>query len=358
MNKRALIAMSGGVDSSVAAYLTKKEGFECTGVTMKLFVNDDVGVSREKACCSLEDIQDAGNVCYSLGIPFYVMNFTSDFKSKVIDRFVNSYEIGETPNPCIDCNRYLKFEALLDKAKQMDFEYVVTGHYAQIEYDKLKDRYLLKKGIDATKDQSYVLYSLTQEQLKHTRFPLGGMGKNEVRDLARENGFINSDKKESQDICFVVNGDYTDFIRQYTGKSYPPGDFVDMEGNVLGKHKGIIGYTIGQRKGLGLSLPEPLYVVSKNLENNTVVLGKEKDLLKKEVIVENFNWIASPKPEKEFKAKVKLRYQQKEQEATIYPLEGDRVRIEFTDPQRAPSLGQAAVAYDDDIVIGGGKISG
>ena len=253
MNKKAVIAMSGGVDSSVAAFLTKSRGYDCIGATMKLFNNEDVCIPREKSCCSLEDVEDARNVAHSLGIPYYVFNFTDRFREDVIDRFVDAYETGATPNPCIDCNRYLKFEKLFLRAQEINCDYVVTGHYARIEYDETSERYLLKKAADETKDQSYVLYSMTQEQLRHTFFPLGNLRKSVVRKIAQEHGFVNAKKHDSQDICFVQNGTYADFIKQYTGKEYPPGDFILKNGTVLGRHQGIINYTVGQRKRLGIA---------------------------------------------------------------------------------------------------------
>ena len=245
--------MSGGVDSSVAAYLMKEQGFDCTGITMKLFDNEDIGISSEKTCCSLEDVEDARSVASSLGIPFHVFNFSDDFNEQVIDRFIEAYEKGETPNPCIDCNRYMKFEKLMTRAKQLGVDYVVTGHYARIEYDEQHGRYLLKKGVDEAKDQSYALYTMTQDQLSHTLFPLGGLKKDEIREIAMSKGFINAKKRDSQDICFVRDGDYAGFIKQHTGKVYEAGNFIDSDGNVLGRHNGLIRYTIGQRKGIGLS---------------------------------------------------------------------------------------------------------
>lgn len=238
--RKALIAMSGGVDSSVAAYLAIESGLDCIGVTMKLFDNEDAGVSREKSCCSLEDTEYARGVAYRLGMPYYVFNFTADFKEQVMRRFVEAYERGATPNPCIDCNRYLKFDRLYRRAKELGCEYVVTGHYARIEEEN--GRFLLKKAVDPTKDQSYVLYSMTQDELRHTLFPLGGMTKTHTRELARKLGFYNADKPDSQDICFVPDGDYASFIRSFTGRDYPRGEFVDKSGNVLGEHRGLIGY--------------------------------------------------------------------------------------------------------------------
>ena len=238
--KKALIAMSGGVDSSVAAYLMVKQGYECMGATMKLYTNSDIDLPKGHTCCSLDDVEDARFVAQSLNIPYYVLNFKERFKEDVMDKFVNSYENGITPNPCIDCNRYLKFEYLFNRAKELGLDYVVTGHYALIEFNEETKRYILKKSPFPEKDQSYVLYSLTQEQLAHTLFPLAKLRKTEVRALAEENGFINAKKHDSQDICFVPDGDYVSFIEKYTNKLYPHGNFIDKDGNVLGEHKGII----------------------------------------------------------------------------------------------------------------------
>lgn len=357
MNKKAVIAMSGGVDSSVAAYLITKQGFDCIGATMKLFNNEDIGVSKKHTCCSAEDVEDARSVAYSLDIPYYVFNFSDSFKEKVIDKFVYAYENGMTPNPCIDCNRYLKFERLFMRAKELDFDYVVTGHYAQIEFDKENNRYLLKKAVDKTKDQSYVLYCMTQEQLKHTLFPLGGMEKTEVRKIAEEKGFVNANKHDSQDICFVQNKKYYDFIEQYTGRSYPKGNFVDLNGNILGTHEGIIRYTIGQRRGLGVSISNnPTFVLSVDPEQNTVTLGREQDLYTKTLTAKNINLISKEKLTTPLKVKAKVRYRQAEQWATAAQLDDDTLVIEFDEPQRAVTKGQAVVLYDGDIVVGGGII--
>lgn len=355
MNKKAIIAMSGGVDSSVAAYLISKQGYECIGATMKLYNNEDIG-SKKHTCCSVEDIDDARSVAFSLNIPYYVFNFSSLFKETVIDKFIQDYENGATPNPCIDCNRFLKFEKLFLRAREIEYDYVVTGHYARIEYDSVRNRYLLKKAVDSTKDQSYVLYCMTQEQLKHTLFPLGSMKKTEVRKIAEANGFINANKHDSQDICFVQNKKYYDFIEQYTGKSYPEGDFVDLEDNVLGRHKGIIRYTVGQRKGLGLSLSNPAYVLSVNPEKNTVTIGKEQDLYTKTLIAKNINLISEERIVDAVRLKAKVRYQHPEQWATVIQVDDDTLKIEFDEPQRAVTKGQAVVLYDNDIVVGGGVI--
>jgi tRNA-specific 2-thiouridylase len=351
--KKALIAMSGGVDSSVAAYIMKERGYECIGATMRLFDNDDVGLSSEKTCCSLDDCQDAWQVARRMGFPHYTLNFKGDFRRCVIDRFIRSYEMGETPNPCIDCNRFLKFQALYQRGASLGCDYIVTGHYARIESQG--DRFLLKKSVDQSKDQSYVLYSLTQEQLGHTVFPLGEMTKDKTREIAESQGFVNAHKKDSQDICFVPDGDYAAAIRRISGKEYPSGQFVDRDGNVLGEHKGIIHYTIGQRKGLGLALPAPAYVLEKDVPNNRVILGPNEALFHREVQAREANWIAWEKPPAEFRARARIRYNQKEQPATVWPTETG-FRLVFDEPQRAPAPGQAVVLYDGDYVLGGGTI--
>ena len=341
--------MSGGVDSSVAAHLTIEKGYECIGATMKLYTGRE-----ESTCCSEKDIEDAKTISNRLGMEHFVYNFTDDFDEKVIKKFINAYEIGATPNPCIECNRYLKFEKLMEKMYELSYDYVVTGHYARIE--KYGDRYLLKKALDETKDQSYVLYSLSQDQLSHTLFPLGDLKKEDARKIAEENGFINAKKKDSQDICFVPDGDYAKFIEEYSGKSYPDGDFVDQSGKVLGRHKGIIRYTVGQRKGLGLSLPAPMYVMKKDTEKNQVVLCSNEELFSSTLYAENFNWIAYDNPTEKLKVKAKIRYNQKEEDATVTPLSDGRVFVEFDKPQRAVAKGQAVVLYDGEIVVGGGTI--
>lgn len=356
MTKKALIAMSGGVDSSVAAYLIKKQGFEAEGITLKLFDNEDIGEKKEKACCSLDDIDDARSVCYKLGIPYTVYNFKDSFKENVISRFINAYENGTTPNPCIDCNRYIKFEKLVRRAEELEFDYVATGHYAVIEHSGENGRYLLKKSADLSKDQSYVLYSLTQKQLSKTLFPLGNMTKEQTREIAEKLGLINAHKRDSQDICFVPGGDYAKFIEQYTGKTYPNGCFVDESGRVLGEHKGIIRYTVGQRKGLGLALPQPMYVKKKDLERNEVVLCKNSELFSKELFAADINLISCDKIEKPIKVKARVRYNQREQTATAEQLDDNTLRVVFDEPQRAISYGQAVVLYDGDYVVGGGTI--
>ena len=357
MNKRALIAMSGGVDSSVAAALMCEAGYECIGVMMKLFQNETVALTQGHTCCSLDDAEDARGVANRLGMKFYVSNFKEDFSSQVIDRFVASYECGETPNPCIECNRYMKFEKLYHRAKELECDLIVTGHYVRIAQDETTGRYLLKRAKNRAKDQSYVLYFMTQEQLAHTWFPLGEYeSKEEIRQIAKEHDFANARKHDSQDICFVPDGDYGTFMEHYTGKQYPHGEFVTQDGKVLGEHKGIIRYTIGQRKGLGLSLPAPLYVCRKDMAANQVVLAPEEALFSRELIADQFNWIAYEAPAKPVRVTAKPRYRAKEAPATATVLEDGRVRIVFDEPQRAITTGQAVVLYDEDLVIGGGTI--
>ena len=353
-NKKVMIGMSGGVDSSVAASLLQKESLEVIGATMKLYNNEDIDFVSEKTCCSLDDVLDAKSVCARLGIRHYTLNMTDDFKKEVIERFISAYQNGFTPNPCIDCNRYMKFSKMLHKAQELDIDYVATGHYARIE--KQGDRYILKKAVDLSKDQSYVLYSLTQEQLKVTKFPLGNYTKQQVREIAEENGFVNARKHESQDICFVPDGDYSKFIEYYTGKTYPCGDFVDMNGKRLGEHKGIIRYTIGQRRGLGLALPASMYVVEKDVDNNKVILGFNDDLFKKELNVKNISFTACDGLDKPERLCAKIRYNQKEQPATVTQTDENHFTIVFDEPQRAITKGQAAVLYDGDTVVGGGTI--
>ena len=353
-NKKVMIGMSGGVDSSVAAFLLQKESFEVIGATLKLYNNEDIDFVSEKTCCSLDDVLDAKSVCARLGIRHYTLNMTDDFKKEVIERFISAYQNGFTPNPCIDCNRYMKFSKMLHKAQELDIDYVATGHYARIE--KQGDRYILKKAVDLSKDQSYVLYSLTQEQLKVTKFPLGNYTKQQVREIAEENGFVNARKHESRDICFVPDGDYSKFIEYYTGKTYPCGDFVDMNGKRLGEHKGIIRYTIGQRRGLGLALPASMYVVEKDVDNNKVILGFNDDLFKKEVNVKNISFTACDGLDKPERLCAKIRYNQKEQPATVTQTDENHFKIVFNEPQRAITKGQAAVLYDGDTVVGGGTI--
>ena len=351
---KVLIAMSGGVDSSVAAFLMKEQGCECIGATMKLFHNEDIGVSRTKTCCSLEDVEDARLVALHLGIPYYVFNFSDDFKGQVIDRFISSYERGATPNPCIDCNRYLKFERLYERARILGCDAIVTGHYARIEQEN--GRWLLKKSLDESKDQSYVLYQLTQEQLSHLLLPVGSFEKPEIREQAEEAGLANAHQADSQDICFIPDGDYVRFLRDYGGVTPQPGDFVDETGRVLGRHRGLECYTAGQRKGLGVSADRPLYVISKNAENNTVLLGDNEELFSAALLASRVNWIAGETPAEKVYCTAKTRYSQKECDAVVTPLEGGCAHVELLTPQRAVTAGQAVVFYDGEEVLGGGTI--
>lgn len=354
LSKKALIAMSGGVDSSVAALLTKEKGYDCIGCTMKLYNSENVDVCQLHTCCSLSDVEDARSVAYKLGMPYYVFNFADEFKEKVIDKFICYYECGLTPNPCIDCNRYMKFDKLYNRAKVLGCDYIVTGHYAIIDFDGKK--YHLRKAKDDTKDQSYVLYTMTQDQLAHTMFPLGKLTKIQTRKIASENGFVNSLKSDSQDICFVPDGDYAAVIEKYTNKKSQSGDFVDTNGNKIGTHKGIINYTIGQRKGLGISSKMPLYVCGIDKEKNQVVLGNSDDLLETTLFVKDFSWVSGEIVTQPLECCVKIRYRQKEQPAKLIPQENGTVKIVFNSPQRAITPGQIAVAYKGDEVLGGGVI--
>ena len=350
--RKAIIAMSGGVDSSVAALLTKESGDQCIGATMKLFHNEDVGIKKEKTCCSLDDVEDARSVAYKVGFPYYVFNFKDEFEEKVINKFIKTYETGGTPNPCIDCNRYLKFEKLFQRMYELGYDYVVTGHYAVVEE---KDGWFyLKKGKDSTKDQSYVLYSLTQDQLSHIQFPLGEYSKKDIRVIAEKQHFLNARKRDSQDICFVPDGDYAKFIEGYLGKTYPDGDFVDINGNVIGRHHGIIRYTNGQRKGLGVAFGKPMYVAGKDIEKNTVTLCTNDELFSKELEAVDFNALI-PDVQSEIKCSARVRYNMKEQPCTAY-VNGDKLKVVFDEPQRAITKGQAVVLYDGDTVLGGGTI--
>ena len=351
--KRALIGMSGGVDSSVAAYLMKEAGYSCIGATMRLYSSPDA----ESTCCGLDDVEDARSVARRLGIPHYVFNFKDDFEEKVIQKFVDCYEQGLTPNPCIDCNRHLKFDRLLRRAMELGCECVVSGHYAQIRQDTETGRFLLYKAADNAKDQTYFLACLNQEQLAHIRFPLGGLTKTEVRAIAEENGFVNARKHDSQDICFVPDGDYVAFMERYTGKQYPEGDFLDTDGKVVGKHRGEVCYTLGQRKGLGLAMGAPVYVCGKDMQKNTVTVGPSAALFSNALRANDWNWYPFPALTEPMNVTVKTRHSQQEQSATVYPEADGFARVEFDAPQRAVTPGQAVVLYQGDLVVGGGTIT-
>ena len=356
--KKVMVGMSGGVDSSVAAMLLRRSGFEVMGVTLKLFSDEDISEAQKegKTCCALSDVEDARSVAYRLGFEHLVFNFRDNFREYVMKQFADSYLCGRTPNPCIECNRHVKFDKMLRRAQELGYDYIATGHYALVEYDEKTGRYLLKRSRDRSKDQTYVLYSLTQEQLAHTLLPLGRLDKTQVRELAEEAGLINSKKPDSQDICFVPDGDYAAFIRRFTNCDMPCGKFVDLNGNVLGEHKGIINYTIGQRKGLGIALGHPAYVIRKDIESNTVTIGDEADLYTKSLIADDFNLISLEKLEGSMRVTAKTRYSQKEQPAVVSYIGNGEYKVEFDEPQRAVTSGQAVVLYDGDIVVGGGTI--
>jgi tRNA-specific 2-thiouridylase len=355
MAETALVAMSGGVDSSVAAFLTRQAGYNCMGATIRMFDNADVGI-EDSTCCSLDDVADARAVATRLNMHFHVMNGKEAFARHVIQDFIETYESGATPNPCIQCNRHLKFDLFLRKAQVLGCDKIVTGHYARVRYDENSGRYLLCKALDASKDQSYVLYCLTQEQLSHTLLPLGELTKEQVRAIAQEQGFVNARKKDSQDICFIPDGDYVAFMEHYTGKTYAPGSFLDEQGNVVGCHRGAVCYTLGQRKGLGLAMGQPVYVCGKDMQANTVTVGPNTSLFATTLLAENFNWISVPGLAEPMEVTARARYNQKEQPATLYPEENGLVKVVFHQPQRAMTPGQAVVIYDGDVVVGGGTI--
>ena len=355
--KKILVAMSGGVDSSVAAKLLLERGFDVTGVTLKLYSNEDIN-SKEgtRTCCSLADIEDARSVCRRLGIEHLVFNFTGLFKETVMGRMASGYLAGITPNPCIDCNRFIKFDALLARALTLGYDGIATGHYARIYYDEAARRWMLARAEDSSKDQSYVLYGMTQEQLARTLLPLGSLKKSEIREIAQAGGFINAQKPDSQDICFVPDGDYASFIEGFAGSAGTPGSFVDAHGEKLGQHKGIAHYTIGQRKGLGLALGTPAFVTAKDACANTVTVGGGAQLFSKALIAGDVNLIAVASLDAPLPVQAKTRYSQPLQAATLYPHGEDKIRLEFEQAQRAITPGQAVVFYDGDRVVGGATI--
>lgn len=355
--KKVMVAMSGGVDSSVAAALLLEKGYSVIGVTMQIWPDiDEERQIRGDGCCSLQAAEDARRVADILGIPYYVMNLKDIFARKVIEYFVDEYMKGCTPNPCIACNRHVKFEMLMKKALSMGMDYIATGHYARILYDDERKRYVLKKSAAKNKDQTYVLYNMTQEQLSRTLMPIGEYTKDEVRKMAKKLGLPVAEKRESQDICFVQDKDYIGFICGYKGYEPKPGDFVDTKGNILGKHKGIIHYTVGQRKGLGITVGKPLYVVDIDAQNNRVVLGYENEVFSGSLVAKDLNFISIERLEKEMRVSAKVRYSAKEADATITPLDNGKVKVTFDIPQRAITPGQSVVFYEGDIVAGGGTI--
>lgn len=339
MKRKALVAMSGGVDSSVCAYMALKAGYECIGATMILCDKES----------SYTDARDAAAVCQRLGIEHYTFDLRREFKDFVIDDFINAYEDGATPNPCIVCNKFLKFGILFDKGRELGCDTIVTGHYARVDS---QDGYSLKKAVDTAKDQSYVLWSIKKDMLKNIYLPLGEITKDEARAIAAREGFVTAHKSDSQDICFVPDGDYASVIEEYTGRQYPGGSFVDTEGRVLGSHRGIIRYTVGQRKGLGIAFGKPMYVKGKNVSTNEVILCSDEELFSRELTARDFNLI-----ETDFsQTKAKIRYNQKEQPCTLLLTEEGKARIIFNSPQRAIAKGQSVVVYEDDRVVGGGII--
>ena len=342
-----LLGMSGGVDSSTAAYLLKKQGFNVTGITLAMFNENDSDFQK--------NVKDAKDTCKLLNIPYLVFNVEKDFKKYVVDYFISEYENGRTPNPCVICNRFVKFEGLLTKADELGIKYISTGHYASVEGKNGK--YLLKKGIDEKKDQSYFLYNLTQKQLSRSIFPLGQYTKKQVRDIAQKAKLPVSHKSESQEICFIKDNNYKKFINEHKTKNMPKGEFVDSNGNILGYHSGITNYTIGQRRKLGISTGKPMYVLDIDKENNRILLGSNKELFSTHLIAKDLNWIMIDKLEKEMEVQAKVRYGAKPADAIISALENNRVKVIFTTAQRAITKGQAVVFYNDQYVVGGGIIS-
>lgn len=347
--KKVIIGMSGGVDSSVAAAVLKEQGYEVIGVTLSLY--------KEDPTTGTADERDAAAVCKTLGIKHIIVDRREAFKNTVIKDFIASYEAGLTPNPCVLCNKAVKFSEMLSLADELGADFVATGHYSAIKRDESTGRYLLCRPEDKSKDQTYMLYRLTQEQLSRILMPLASLSKEQVRNKAREIGLCVASRPDSQDICFVPDGDYAGFIERYTGKTYPQGDYVSVDGKVLGRHNGLIRYTVGQRKGLGIALGKPAFVIAKQVDSNRVVLSENEDLLfKTSVKIKDVNFIPFDAPEGEIKVEAKLRYRHKEAPATLRMTGENEAVIEFETPQRAPAPGQAAVFYDGELLIGGGTI--
>jgi tRNA-specific 2-thiouridylase len=355
---RVVVAMSGGVDSSLTAALLVQQGYDVIGATMQIWDTDKEDNPEDRGCCSLSAVEDARRVADKLGIPYYVLNFRQMFQTTVVDYFIREYAAGRTPNPCIACNRYVKFEGLLRKAFELGAQYVATGHYARITYHEQLGRYLLLKGIDNTKDQSYALYHLNQHTLKHFLMPLGDMTKVQTREMAREVGLAVASKPDSQEICFVPNDDYKSYLEEKAPESLKPGDIIDTQGRVLGRHKGLPLYTVGQRKGLGIAAGRPLYVVALDTDKNKVIVGSDEDVFASELVAGDLNFITLDEFTAPLKVSAKIRYSAREATATVTPLDGGRqAHVRFEQPQRAITPGQSVVFYDGDTVIGGGIIA-
>lgn len=353
---RVVVGMSGGVDSSVAALLLREQGYDVIGVTMRIWQCGQED-ERSTACCSLSAVNDARRVAEQLGIPFYVMDFREGFNEKVISYFTSEYMRGRTPNPCIACNRYIKFGDFLHKARGLGATYIATGHYVKIEYDEARRRYLLLRGNDKRKDQSYVLYAMTQEQLAHTLFPLGGFTKDLVRKKARELGLETAEKAESQEICFITNNDYKSFISaRAKDKEIMPGPFLNTQRKVIGQHQGLPYYTVGQRKGLGLALGYPVFVAALEPDTNSVIVGKDAENYRSVLLADENNFIAINKLEEPIEVEAKIRYGANPAPALISPMPDGQVEVRFISPQRAITPGQSVVYYKNDVVIGGGII--
>jgi len=358
--KRVLMAMSGGVDSSVAAALLVQQGYEVIGVTMNTWTDDipeSIQQNQHSGCCSLAAVEDARAIANKLDIPYYVMNFKGHFAATVIDYFIKEYVAGRTPNPCIACNRYVKFDALLEKARELECDYVATGHYAMIGEDPAyPGRKLLGKSVDRRKDQTYVLHNLTQEALAHTLFPIGGMEKPQVRELARQLGLVTADKPDSQEICFVYDNDYGRFLKERVPEAIVPGPMLNTRGEVVGQHQGLPLYTVGQRKGLGLTTPHPMYVVALDPERNAVIVGEAHEVYSQGLLASDLNWIAVPELTEPVRCTAKIRRMAPEAPCTVYPEPGGSIRVVFDEPQRAVTPGQAVVFYQGRWVLGGGTI--